>query len=96
MRSILSKEERTDRICIIFNGQPCFDVQLMEGLNLMMLLSAWNLTEHSNTESCSPPFVQSLFQDDPSSRVASFVRHRLNLIGRCSNPTQVALPCGLC
>lgn len=84
-----SQDMREYRTFSLLNGSQQFDVELMEGMKLMMLLYMADIQKQIAEEAEVPLFAWLLFARDTSSNVVDFVKHHLNPIGDSAGMDQV-------
>ncbi|PVD33777.1 hypothetical protein C0Q70_05037 [Pomacea canaliculata] len=86
-----SQDMREYRTFSLLNGSQQFDVELMEGMKLMMLLYMADIQKQIAEEAEVPLFAWLLFARDTSSNVVDFVKHHLNPIGDSAGMDQVEM-----
>ncbi|GFO29421.1 otu deubiquitinase with linear linkage-specificity, partial [Plakobranchus ocellatus] len=69
------------RTISLLNTGATFDLELMEGLKVMMLLTLSDLRQGINDGEDVPIFSHLLFARDSSQTVADFLRNHLNAVG---------------
>ncbi|XP_070200222.1 uncharacterized protein [Littorina saxatilis] len=91
MCALPSEEERLARTLSLLNTSQRFDIELMEGLKLMMLFRANDLQRDMKEEADVPTFAWLMFARDTSPDVVSFVKNHLNCVGDSAGIDQVEM-----
>lgn len=87
-----TQQERERRTISLLNTGTTFDLELMEGLKVMMLLTLSDLHKRINDgEEDVPIFAHLLFARDSSSNVAAFLKNHLNAVGDSAGLEQVEM-----
>ncbi|GFS24745.1 inactive ubiquitin thioesterase FAM105A [Elysia marginata] len=87
-----TQQERERRTMSLLNTGATFDLELMEGLKIMMLLTLSDLHRRINDgEDDVPIFAHLLFARDSSQTVADFLRNHLNAVGDSAGLEQVEM-----
>ncbi|KAL4224898.1 hypothetical protein ACF0H5_015594 [Mactra antiquata] len=86
-----SYSEREQFLVDIFNSDLDSDLDLMEGVKLLMLLSALHLHNDMEQGDDVPVFAWLLFARDTSENMSSFVRNHLNHVGDSGGLEQVEM-----
>ncbi|CAG5116236.1 unnamed protein product, partial [Candidula unifasciata] len=86
-----SREEREHRTIGLFNTNTTFDVELMEGLKIMMLLTLKDLKSQVEDGEDVPLFGHLLFARDTSESVSAFLKNHLNSVGDTGGLEQVEM-----
>ncbi|KAH9491855.1 hypothetical protein Btru_029897 [Bulinus truncatus] len=86
-----SLEEREKRTINLLNTNETFDLELMEGLKVMMLLKLVKLRCQMDDGEDVPIFTHLLFARDTSMTVSDFLKNHLNLVGDTGGLEQVEL-----
>jgi hypothetical protein len=89
MSSLTSEDERLSRTLSLFNSGTQLDMELMEGLKLMMLFRARDLHLDMKEEAEVPTFAWLLFARDTCMDTAAFVTNHLNKVGDSAGVDQV-------
>ena len=84
-----SYSDRENLLVNLLNSDPNLDLQLMEGVKLLMALSAVQLYGDMEQGKDVPVFAWLLFARDSSENVPSFVRNHLNRVGNAGGLEQV-------
>ncbi|CAL1529573.1 unnamed protein product [Lymnaea stagnalis] len=86
-----SREEREKRTISLLNTNATFDLELMEGLKVMMLLNLVNLRCQIEDGEDVPIFGHLLFARDTSETVSDFLKNHLNAVGDSGGLEQVEM-----
>lgn len=86
-----TREEREGRTLGLLNSSEDFDIQLMEGMKLMMLFRVADLQREMAEELEVPTFAWLLFARDTSETVVDFVKNHLNCVGDSAGVDQVEM-----
>ncbi|XP_059152732.1 uncharacterized protein LOC131938641 isoform X2 [Physella acuta] len=86
-----SREEREKRTICLLNTNATFDLELMEGLKIMMLLNLVNLRCQMDDGEDVPIFSHLLFARDTSETVSDFLKNHLNTVGDSGGLEQVEM-----
>ncbi|RUS72833.1 hypothetical protein EGW08_019398 [Elysia chlorotica] len=86
-----TQQERERRTSSLLNTGATFDLELMEGLKVMMLLTLSELQRRISDGEDVPIFSHLLFARDSSQTVADFLRNHLNTVGDSAGLEQVEM-----
>lgn len=89
MCNLPSQEERENRSIGLFNTSTTFDLELMEGLKIMMLLTLVELKQQISDGENVPLFGHLLFARDSSETVSAFLKNHLDCVGDTGGLEQV-------
>ena len=89
MQSHSDITQRETALVTLLNSNPDLDLELMEGVKLLMALCALGLHRDMEQGNSVPVFAWLLFARDSSPTVASLVRNHLNLVGQAAGLEQV-------
>ncbi|XP_041366118.1 uncharacterized protein LOC121381083 isoform X2 [Gigantopelta aegis] len=86
-----SREEREDQMVGLLNWEPTTDLELEEGVKIMMLVDAVELNKANLAGQDVPIFVWLMFARDTSETVDKFVTNHLNCVGDSAGLEQVEM-----
>ncbi|XP_012940022.1 uncharacterized protein LOC101847826 isoform X3 [Aplysia californica] len=89
--NLSSWEEREKRTLGLFNSSSTFDLELMEGLKLMMFLKLVEMKKLLDIGEDVPVFGHLLFARDSSETVEAFLKNHLNRVGDTGGLEQVEM-----
>lgn len=89
-----TREQREKRVINLFNTNATFDIELMEGLKIMMMLEAVSLHQKIRDGEEVAIFAHLLFARETSETVGDLLKNHLNCIGDSGGMEQVSsMPC---